>query len=77
MIAKRFAIRDTPIANMIVTAAGNPSGIAATANATDAMNISTGSRWRTIPTKKAMTAIVTIAATITLPNSPILRVSGV
>ena len=38
-----FAILVTPIDNTIVTIAGNPSGIAATASPTDVINISTGS----------------------------------
>lgn len=39
-IAFRLAIRETPIDSVIVTAAGSPSGIAPTAKATAAMNIS-------------------------------------
>ena len=34
MTARRLAIRATPIANVMVTAAGSPSGIAPTASAT-------------------------------------------
>ncbi len=41
MIALRRAIRATPMARVMVNAAGNPSGIALTASATEAMNIST------------------------------------
>ncbi len=41
MMARRRAIRDTPMARVMVTAAGSPSGIAATANATAAKNMST------------------------------------
>jgi hypothetical protein len=40
MIARRAAIRDTPMAMMMVTAEGSPSGIAPTASATVALNIS-------------------------------------
>ena len=39
-MALRLAIRDTPIAKVMVIAAGRPSGIAPTANATEAINIS-------------------------------------
>ena len=40
IMALRFAILETPIAKVMVKAAGKPSGIAPTANATEAMNIS-------------------------------------
>ena len=40
MIARRRAIRATPIARVMVMAAGSPSGIAPTASATAAMNMS-------------------------------------
>ncbi len=41
MMARRLAMRETPMASVMVTAAGRPSGIAPTASATAAMNIST------------------------------------
>ena len=41
MMARRRAIRLTPMARVIVTAAGKPSGMAATASAIDALNMST------------------------------------
>ena len=43
MTALRLAIRATPMANMMVTAAGRPSGIAPTASATAAVKVSTAS----------------------------------
>ena len=56
MIARRFAMRDTPMASVMVTAAGSPSGIAPTASATAAMNISTGFSPRQMPSAKVATA---------------------
>ena len=41
MMARRRAMRDTPMARVMVTAAGRPSGMAPTASATAAMNMST------------------------------------
>ena len=43
-IALCFDIRITPIASIIVTIAGSPSGIAATAKETAVINISNGGR---------------------------------
>ena len=77
MIARRFAIRFTPMASVTVTAAGRPSGIAATARAIDALNISTRSSPRTSPTTNVSTASTTITTSRTLENWSILRVSGV
>ena len=59
-----FAILLTPIDSIIVTIAGNPSGIAATANPTDVMNISIGSMCFIIPIKNINTHI----AKQTIPN---------
>ena len=46
------AIFVTPIERTIVTIAGSPSGIAATASPTDVINISTGSIFFKIPITK-------------------------
>ncbi len=61
MIARRLAMRATPIARTIVTAAGNPSGIAATARDTAAMNISTTSPPFRYPTRKVIAERTMIA----------------
>ena len=60
MIARRLAMRLTPMASVIVTAAGRPSGMAATASAMDALNISTTVSPRTSPTAKVASAIPTM-----------------
>ena len=49
MMALRLAMRATPIASVIVTAAGKPSGMAPTASATAAMNISAADSPRSTP----------------------------
>ena len=77
MMARRFAMRFTPIASVTVTAAGSPSGIAATASAMEARNISTRSSPRTRPTTKVSPASATMTNNSTLENWSILRVSGV
>ena len=48
-MALRRAIRETPIARVIVTAAGRPSGIAPTASATAAVTMSAAASPRTMP----------------------------
>ena len=53
-----FAIFVTPIDNIIVTIAGNPSGIAATANPTDVINISVGEIFLISPIIKINTHII-------------------
>ena len=52
-----FAILLTPIDNIIVTIAGKPSGIAATASPTDVINISIGSIFFIIPIANISTHI--------------------
>ena len=52
LLCYSFDIFVTPIDSTIVTIAGNPSGIAATANPTDVINISIGSIFFIIPIKK-------------------------
>ncbi|OQB54119.1 MAG: hypothetical protein BWX99_02233 [Deltaproteobacteria bacterium ADurb.Bin151] len=77
MIAFRLAIRFTPMASVIVTAAGSPSGMAPTASATAAMNISTAPSPRHIPTANVRAARIRIATRRTLLNDAIFTVSGV
>ena len=65
----RFAITCVPKARMIVTIAGNPSGIAATANEIEVNNISTQEvLLKKIPTKNITTAIIIIAKVKNLLN---------
>ena len=60
-IELRLARVFVPIDKTIVTIAGSPSGIAATAKATEVINPSIQPSLRTnIPTKKVITAIITI-----------------
>ena len=59
-----FAIFVTPSDNIIVTIAGNPSGIAATASPTDVINISIGSIFFINP----ITNIIKHIAKHTIPN---------
>ena len=75
--APRRAIRPTPIANVIVTAAGRPSGIAPTAKATAAVNISSAASPRTTPTANVTTASATMTTVSQALNLASLRVSGV
>ena len=77
MIARRFAIRATPIASVTVTAAGRPSGIAPTASATAAMNMSKAASPRARPTAKVSAARPPIAHSSQFEKVAILRVSGV
>ena len=57
MIARRRAIRWTPIANAIVTTAGRPSGTAATARLMPASAASASGNPRAIATAPSSTAI--------------------
>ncbi|MFW5395460.1 MAG: hypothetical protein XXXNARYT_001188 [Candidatus Accumulibacter regalis] len=77
MIARRLAIRATPMASVMVIAAGSPSGIAPTASATAAMNISKAEEPRHIPTTKVSTASRPMAISSQLLKTAILRVRGV
>jgi hypothetical protein len=75
--APRRAIRDTPMARVMVTAAGRPSGMAPTASATAAVNMSAGASPRTTPTAKVTTArprMTTVSQALKVAS---LRVSGV
>ena len=56
IMAWRLAMRETPMARVMVMAAGSPSGMAPTARATEARNISTHSWPRKYPTKKVVVA---------------------
>ncbi len=76
-IAFLFAMAETPMARVMVSAAGNPSGMAATARATLARNNSTGSCPRKKPTTKVMVARDKIIQRSRLLNDAIERVSGV
>ncbi len=77
MIAFLRAIAVTPIASVIVTTAGSPSGIAATARDTDARNAVAISIPNHTASTKLRTVIVRIAMTRTLVNSANFLVSGV
>ncbi len=77
MIARRFAMRFTPMARVTVTTAGRPSGIAATASAMAALNMSLAASPRSTPMTSVSAASATITTSRTLENSSILRVSGV
>jgi hypothetical protein len=77
MIAWRRAMRCTPIARVIVTMAGNSSGMALTARATAASNISPPLRPLARPTSAvSIDSPSTKRRTVTLKR-PNLRVSGV
>ena len=77
MMARRSAMRETPMASVMVTAAGSPSGIAPTASATAAMNISTPAAPRSMPTTKVTAARARMTYSSSRLNAAILRVSGV
>ncbi len=78
MMACRRAMRATPIARVMVSAAGSPSGIAPTARVMAASMASTGG-WRYSPTliKKVSAARARIAYSSSLLKAAMLRVSGV
>ena len=77
MMACRLAIRETPIANMIVTAAGNPSGIAPTAKATATLNVYSQSLPRSISSRKIAAAKAMITTQRMRLRSLIFRIRGV
>ena len=76
-MARRFAMRATPMASVTVTAAGRPSGMAPTASATAAMNMANADSPRSRPTPAVSTARPPIAQSSQLEKVAILRVSGV
>jgi len=61
MMAFRRAMRDTPIASMIVMAAGRPSGIAPMARATATLNVYSQS----LPRRMSMAKVAAARARIT------------
>ena len=65
-----FAILVTPIESIIVTIAGNPSGIAATASPTAVINISMGSIFLMSPIIKIIMQIAKHAIPNIFPTSP-------
>ena len=69
--ARRRTMRLTPMARVIVTAAGRPSGMAPTARATAAVNMGAALSPRRRPTAKATAA----NPTITTVSSELKRVS--
>ncbi len=75
--AARLAMRPTPIARVIVTTAGRPSGIAATASAIEALNMSTKASPRTSPMTKVTAPRTRMTQSSVVENWAILRVSGV
>jgi len=77
MMACRLAMRETPMARVMVIAAGSPSGIAPTASATAAMNMENADSPRPRPTAKVSIASKPMAISSQLLNTAILRVSGV
>lgn len=77
MMARRRAIRATPMASVTVRAAGSPSGIAATARATAAVKVSTTGWRRRRPMAKVTAASARMATSTRRLNRAILRVSGV
>ncbi len=56
MMARRCAMRETPMARVTVSAAGKPSGIMATASAMAAVKVSTTDCPRRTPTAKVAAA---------------------
>ncbi len=70
IIAFLLAIFVTPIDNIIVTIAGSPSGIAATANPTDVINICIGSIFFTIPITNIIPHIIKHTIPSVFPTSP-------
>lgn len=76
-IARRRAMRATPMASVIVTAAGRPSGMAPTESATAASNISAVGSPRRNPTRNVAAASARMTTRRTALKRPIWRVSGV
>ena len=78
VMAFRFAICCTPIASVIVTSAGSPSGMAATAKPIVAeISSPNGIRWRNRPMSIMRTAMPRMTSVSTLPNCASCFVSGV
>ncbi len=77
IIALRLLIFWTPRAKTIVTIAGRPSGIAATAKLTAVINISSGGKPRKTPTTNIKATITRIARPSFFPKTSNFRWSGV
>jgi hypothetical protein len=77
MMARFRAMRLTPMAKVIVTAAGSPSGMAPTARATAAMNMSTALSPLQSPTPKVRPARTRMAQRRIVLNRAIFFVRGV
>ncbi len=77
MIAFRRAMRATPIANTMVTAAGSPSGMAPTHSATAAMNICPAGSPRVTPSANVAAPSARMPHSSHRPKRASLRVSGV
>ena len=72
-----YSIRCIPIASTIVTIAGSPSGIAATARLTEVINIGNGGCLRKSPIPKIMPQIISAPMPSSLPVSPSFFCKGV
>ena len=72
-----LAIRCIPIASTIVTIAGSPSGIAATARLTEVINIGNGGCLRKSPIPKIIPQIINAPMPSSLPVSPSFFCKGV
>ena len=77
MSACFFTIFCTPIAKTMVTMAGSPSGMAATASDTAVMNISRTGIWLKRPMMKMMMQMASAKKPSCLPSCHNLRCSGV
>ncbi len=77
MMAWRRAIRETPIARVMVTAAGRPSGMAPTARATAAVIMSATSSPRAMPMPNVSAARVMMTTVSQRLNQARRRVRGV
>ena len=75
--AWRCAMRRAPRASEMVTTAGRPSGMAATARLTAMRNISSGSSPRSRPVTKTRAQMAMAATASQRPSSPRRRCSGV
>jgi hypothetical protein len=77
MMARRLAMRLTPIASVMLIAAGSPSGMAPTASATAATSMSAIASPRQTPMTKVSAARPRITHSNRPANSPIFFVRGV
>ena len=77
MIAFLVTIRCTPMASTMVTMAGSPSGMAATARDTAVMNMSSGSSPSSSPTTKMTAQITSARIPRYFPSCASLRCKGV